>query len=464
MVVISRTELERMRACTRPEEITDAEARRRRLKTLSDEKVKKWPNTLQAMRKKKESWKKDRLDAEERARVEIDREEAELQHKLRSEAIQRANSIMYEQTDKMKCLRSQQMYSDVMMEREEQAKERGVMKRWELEKEGAYHKEIMRQVAEGDAREKMEAEARSFKARSIAQSQSEQLGEFRGNYLERLRNEKREGELIQKKAISDIEDDERVAQEKQLKARMQMKEMQLANAHLKKLKFQDSLKEQEADAKRKAEKERSEWLAKERKRLEQQRFDQRQATKQRLIDAAAKELSERINNQNEVLERQVEEQRKKEDNLEALKQRNIQRQKRAIDLSRSQQLEQRMKVKEQDQRDVAEMVEVWRRKNIEIDSEEAADQAKLKAQNAEIRDYLEKQIKETDRQRARQKAEVAAFDKATKAAIDDEQERFYTIATEVLDKARAQGKPTYMLEKARAARDVTIQPAMGERV
>ena len=60
MTVLSLRELERMRSYTRPDELTATETRRLRLKALSDEKVKGWPNTLEAMRKKKENWKQER--------------------------------------------------------------------------------------------------------------------------------------------------------------------------------------------------------------------------------------------------------------------------------------------------------------------------------------------------------------------------------------------------------------------
>jgi hypothetical protein len=67
-VVLSRSELERMQRSVQPDQITDSEARRRRLKEISDDKVKQWPNTLQATRKKKDNWKKERMETEELAR------------------------------------------------------------------------------------------------------------------------------------------------------------------------------------------------------------------------------------------------------------------------------------------------------------------------------------------------------------------------------------------------------------
>lgn len=462
--VITRGELERMRKSTQPVLVTDAEARRRHLKMLSDEKVKSWPNTLQAMRKKKENWKKERLEAEEEARKKIDREEAELQRERRAAAIDRARKIMYEQTDKMKNLRSQQLYSEVVGDRAEQVRERQVMRDWERDKEAAYHEEIMRQVQEGDRREEAEAAARTYKAKAIAASQYEQLNEFRGNYLERLRAEKQEGELIQRKAAQDLDEEARIAEERTIKARMQMKEMQLANAHLKKLKLQDALKEEEATRKRQAEKDRNEHLAAERKRLEQARFASRQATKQRLIDAASAELATRISNEATLLESQVAALRKKEDDLEALKLANIEKQKKAIDLSRTQQLEQRDLERQRDQQAIDDMVAAWKIKNAEIDDEEANEQARLKAKNAEIRDSLLAQIDKNAKLRAKAIAETLAFDRMTRAAIEADEAKFRATATEVLEKARAEAKPTYMLEKARAAKDITIMGAMGSRI
>lgn len=53
-----------------------------------------------------ENWKRKQEDEIEAKRREIDREEAMLQRQLRAETIRRANDKLYEQTSKMKLLRS----------------------------------------------------------------------------------------------------------------------------------------------------------------------------------------------------------------------------------------------------------------------------------------------------------------------------------------------------------------------
>lgn len=401
---------------------------------------------------------------EEKARREIDRKEAELQKKKRMEAIARANTIMYEQTDKVKNLRSQQMYSDVLFEREEQIKERAVMEMWEKEKEEAYHSDIMRQIAEGETREKAEHEARKLKATTIAKSQKAQLEEYRDNYLGRLRTEKRDGELIQQKALSDADEDVRAAEERVLKAKLQMKEMQLANQQLKRLKFEQQLVEQKEEERRQSDLTRKEYLVVERHRMEKARFDARQATKQKLIDKASEELRNRINTEDARLENQVEVMRKREDDLEALKRKNIALQKAAIDQSRQQQLEARLAVKEREEDDIQNMVAAWKAKNVEIEEEEAADAEGRRRKNRDIRGTQEGQINDHKRERKTTKADQLAYDEHIRAGMMEDDLKYRALAAEEIVKARESGRATYMLEKARTAKDVTLQPATGSRI
>ena len=57
-------------------------------------------------------------------------------------------------------------------------------------------------------------EARKLKNAVICKQQQAQLAEFRENYLERLRIEKRDGELIQKKVARNLKEDVRAREER----------------------------------------------------------------------------------------------------------------------------------------------------------------------------------------------------------------------------------------------------------
>eukprot|EP01031_Cornospumella_fuschlensis_P033866 gene33866-40975_t len=152
-LILTKEELERMRNSVRPAEEQPWNAtleKKKRLKALSDEKVKNWPNTLEALRKKKESFLKDRAALEELKR----QEEAEMRREARLEAIRRANDLLYDQTDKMKLLKSQKLYADVVYDRVGQIEVKKKVKELDKEIEAKFHEETLRQVAEGEAKER----------------------------------------------------------------------------------------------------------------------------------------------------------------------------------------------------------------------------------------------------------------------------------------------------------------------
>lgn len=73
--LLSRKELERIKASILPSvEDNSKLERKKELKKKSEDRLKNWPNTLEALRLKKESFLKDREAEEEAKRQEIDRE------------------------------------------------------------------------------------------------------------------------------------------------------------------------------------------------------------------------------------------------------------------------------------------------------------------------------------------------------------------------------------------------------
>merc|ERR1712147_165301 len=90
------------------------------LQKVSQDREKKWPNTLEAERKKKEARRQEKLDREEEERKKIDREEAAIAGEKRRMAIERANKMLYDDSDRVKNFHSNLLLSDVLKEREAQ--------------------------------------------------------------------------------------------------------------------------------------------------------------------------------------------------------------------------------------------------------------------------------------------------------------------------------------------------------
>jgi len=121
-VLVSGVELNGMRNRTRlgAPAPSAKQLDRQRLHELSNTRKGQWPNTIEALRERKDRMRTEKLEAEEKLRVEIDREEEALQAEKRRLAIERANKMLYDSTDRVKSLHSKLMLADVMEERERQ--------------------------------------------------------------------------------------------------------------------------------------------------------------------------------------------------------------------------------------------------------------------------------------------------------------------------------------------------------
>ena len=176
--VISRKELERMRAMaygsddnhkTNP---IDEEKHK-----LSQERMNKWPNTLMAIRKKKENFAMEKILEREKISKMLDIEEEKLRTQQRQEALDRAANLIFVQTDNMKLLKSQKLLSDVLYTREQQAaekKRRAEMERMEKQK---YEALLLAQLEKAELLEKQKIEERKRQIELVADTRIQQLNE-----------------------------------------------------------------------------------------------------------------------------------------------------------------------------------------------------------------------------------------------------------------------------------------------
>merc|ERR1719387_849153 len=102
------------------QQATDARKRAMDLHVKSQARAKTWNNTLEGSRRKKAEDKRKKMDMEELERQKIDAEEAKIQLDQRKSTIDRANKLLYDESDRMKSFHSKMMMCDVLAEREAQ--------------------------------------------------------------------------------------------------------------------------------------------------------------------------------------------------------------------------------------------------------------------------------------------------------------------------------------------------------
>ena len=184
------------------------------LRDMSHARMGGWNNTLEARRRQKEADRQTKLDEEEKRRQVMDREEAAFQAAERKRCIQRANTLLYENTERVKAFGSKLYLSDVMKERELQMDIKRQIKERKDAEERMWHQRTIEAVKIGDMEEERKREERQQRALHAKQVQLDQLEDFRVRYVDAKRGEKSEGELIKTRVEMHLAEEARQEQEK----------------------------------------------------------------------------------------------------------------------------------------------------------------------------------------------------------------------------------------------------------
>merc|ERR1719204_283274 len=141
--------------------------------------AKTWNNTLEGSRRKKAEEKRKHLELEELERQRVDAEEAKIQLDQRKATIDRANKLLYDESDRMKSFHSKMMMCDVLAEREAQVGLKGELKKLEQIREDRFlemEKQNYRRMLEREVRRRKTREELSKIASKV---QKEQLAEYK---------------------------------------------------------------------------------------------------------------------------------------------------------------------------------------------------------------------------------------------------------------------------------------------
>ena len=133
----------------------------------------------------------------------------------------------------------------------------------------------------------------------------------------------------------------------------------------------------------------------------------------------------------------------------------------AIDQACKSAMARRAREREEDERQTAEMVKAWRAKNKEIDDEAEADE---KRRHDELMDLKKTQYEQREQYRARvrqERADRLSGDTGEANRILQEDLEFRQEAQREIDKAKAAGRPWYMLQKAKEAKERALFPSGG---
>jgi hypothetical protein len=406
----------------------------------SQNRVKHWPNTIQAMRKKKDDSRIKRLEEEEISRRKIEAEEEELQMELRNKTIGSANKAIYESQDRVKAFKSKMMMCDMIEERQQQAKltkrkakmAQTIDKQWEeLE---------IAQLVEQDEKTRAVLEKEYKKKIQNADDINKQVDDFRNTYIKKLQEEMLEGELLKRQVEEDCDRERQKELARIMKGKKLQEDQRVANEHIKSIAEQARLKELEEDKK-------IEEFGKKKSRLDElkkekieQKFREKQIERQRLIDRQMEYLKNKVSNEDRILNKQVDEAEEKATRLFEENEKRKEATKLAIERSRHQQIVRKKAELDSEKKEEEEFKEYWKIRNQELQEAEAYEREEDRLRSKELAEFLKYQgdqkrkIVEDDFVREQKNSTKA------QALLDQQEKHFYSYAEKAIQEWKGEGK------------------------
>eukprot|EP00397_Hematodinium_sp_SG-2012_P020294 GEMP01020899.1.p1 GENE.GEMP01020899.1~~GEMP01020899.1.p1 ORF type:complete len:462 (+),score=154.37 GEMP01020899.1:25-1410(+) len=438
--IITESELRKIRDSLKTEEVSDEQARRIELQKKSKARADKWTNTLAGSRRKKAQIRLEELENQEKARKIIDEEEAKYQLEERKFVVNRANGMIFDDSDRVKSFRSRMMLSDVIAEREAQAELREELQKLELLRDERYlemDRQNYRKMLERELTEKRDLEKRT---KEQADAQAEQRAKKATKVAEAAEQLQREGMVIRQKAQEDLESEKKLEIQRRRQAKETSAISMRASEYTKEIQRTELLRARTEEKKIAEYAEKKERMLELRKNREQDIMATKMAAKQAMIDRQAKALAEMVSNEGARIQSQVEEADAAKERLRSAKDAELKHMEQDIDKSRKEQIKRKKLERDTELAEEQEIAMFLKEYSKKLTDEEDADKAQRRRElEALARDRL-KQVavrKRAEREAKRMEIKIAT---TAKLRCENENIEFHAFAEEVIKEYAMDGK------------------------
>ncbi|XP_041365324.1 coiled-coil domain-containing protein 173-like [Gigantopelta aegis] len=430
------------------ERIQRIKAEKEERRSNSKEVIKNWTNTEVGKRLKNLEARKLRQAKEEEERTAIDLEEAKYQAQQRKEAIDKAKTQQYYQTDRVKSFHSALLLTEVLKEREAQLELKQLIAKandgkdteWTRLQQHAYEETVQKEQERAAARIRDAKQNEEFLKAQALEHQREKQKEAEENTIEANELKKLAMQYeIEKKQLEEIQRDEKKQQI--LENRQQLSEM-------KKMKQIEAQQEEEEDEECRI------FAAAKRKMMqlrairEKEMHEEKQRHLNEIKDKLATQMKEKLDDEDTRILMAVEEEEKKQEEEEAVKQ------KKMLEGIKAQQEHRLRQLKEEEERKKREKIEMLELQRLRQAADEVfqrnefeKEKRRLEAAHNLTKHHLD-QISELKMLEQQDRDNQLALDKANEELIAVEETQFQEYANKVIKHCQEGGRNVYPLKKA----------------
>ncbi|XP_077978349.1 cilia- and flagella- associated protein 210-like [Glandiceps talaboti] len=418
------------------------------LHARSKDVVKNWSNTIAGQRLKKLEARKIREEKDEEEKVQIDIEEAKFQAEKRKEAIQKAKTQQYYQTDRVKGFHGALLLTEVLKEREAQIELKKAKERASAGKDKDLLARHQRELEMGILEDQAKALTAIEERRQTKEFQLAQIhGHLRQEELDKL-SDVREGEEIKRNV-------ERYEAEKRRIEDIKRREREsLMKAHLQTVKDRDLIraveqqKEEEEDDEIRIFAAAKKKMSKLRKERERELWQKKQDHTNTMIELLHQQLRQKVDNEDDRIARAVAQREAKEQYEDAEKEEKLKTDLLSIAEHRATQ----MKLAQEKEREIKRGERENLALRLEADNifkkQQEEKQTGMRGDAKALQDFHETQITERRTKEGQAIQEQLDHDKRNVELLGLEEQQFQEYADKVITHCKRNGRNVYPLVKA----------------
>jgi len=453
VTVLPRAEWDRIKARLEPQTATEARmeaiiAERERLHQKSINTVKNWSNTIQGQRQKKLEARKLRLEAEEVELQKIDRQEAQFQQAKRREAIDKAKTLQYYETDRVKEFHGAMLLSEVLKERDQQVEMRKKIAKMQKEREAQYDAAFINQFKDQVDTEEAKRKNAKEKTLQVADYQKQQR-ELKAKNLEK----ELKAEILLGKSYKAADDaHKKWVHAKHQRERNEKKTLKLdilnQISQKKNLAEFDFLQQQEEDKEILLFNQAKNSLKKKRKEKEREIAEALSTQRRKMVNAIELDIKARDKHENDILSKYLQEKDQKDAQAAQHKADKLAqclseiKQHRISEMDRLNRLDQEERLKNE---------ENLEKRIIEDNKYLESEKERVQQQRVAAEELKEFHITQINEMAARERLHTdrnMGCDQAEKEVLIQEEAEFQKYAGEVIQRAKERNVNTYPLVKA----------------
>ncbi|XP_059418502.1 cilia- and flagella- associated protein 210 [Carassius carassius] len=453
VVILSQSDWQRLQdrvngVNQRSRSVTAAAEERELLHMRSKELVKHWANTIAGQRQKKLEAKKFREALEEEERKQVDLEEAKYQAQIRKEAIEKAKTQQYYQTDRVKGFHSALLLAEVLKEREAQLE----LKRMKQNASKDIDRDIVAEISYREEQALQQEQKKAIQRKkdqlATAESLKQQIKDHEMKKEQERQEAKREAEEIER--LRDLHLWEQSMNErKKLEEKgsvMKAYQEYLTNREL--MKAAEAQRHKEEEEKRKQLAKHKEKVIKMRKEKQEEIFREVQRHRETIIQKLAVQKQQQVSNEEEIIAKAVAEREAKQAREQHEKKEKHAAMLNSITAHRESMRKEQERKAEEEKQKALEMLNAKKEADKIFMEKQELQAQKAREGGKTLQDSYIQEMAEKRARHHRTKKEEKVFVAKNTALIVEEENQFQKYAEQVIVTAGKTGRITYPLLKA----------------